>query len=168
VVRRICGPLAAVSLGLLAGACGGTPTAAPAARTPTASPQTPSAAREAPVPLPQLRRANAICARYNAELAAIGRTVGGASPIAAQAAAAHLTNVATIREFDALLRDEVPASVAAIFRAGIAAARQADASTRLIGEGDAAAADRASLGAVTAIGQVNDDLRRVGLAVCAD
>lgn len=112
---------------------------------------------------------SAVCERYNAETAQIGRQAHGSREHEAQLAQA--TNAATASEARTLMQIPRPPGfgrLERLYREMTLAASVADEATRLFSTGRTGKANAASLSASHDLGAVNGAFRRLGLSICAE
>jgi len=112
---------------------------------------------------------SAVCKRYNAEIAQIGREAHGSREHEVQLARA--TNATTASEARALMQIPRPSGfdrIERLYRAILSAANVADESTRLFLAGQLGRANAASVSASHDLSSVNGAFRRLGLSICAE
>jgi hypothetical protein len=112
---------------------------------------------------------SAVCERYNAETAQIGRQAHGSREHETQLA--HATNVVTVAEARTLMQIPRPAGfgrLERLYQEMTVAANAADEATRLFSAGELGKANAASMNASHELGAVNEGFRRLGLPVCAE
>jgi hypothetical protein len=111
---------------------------------------------------------SAVCERYNAETAQIGRQAHGSREHEAQLAQA--TNAATAAEARALMQIPRPPGygrLERLYQEMTVAANVADEATRLFSAGQIGRANAASLSASHDLIAANRAFRRLGLPICA-
>lgn len=112
---------------------------------------------------------SAVCERYNAETAKIGRQAHGSREHEAQLAQA--TNAATASEARTLMQIPRPPGFGRferLYREMTLAANVADEATRLFSAGQLDRANAASLRASHELGAVNGTFGWLGLSICAE
>jgi hypothetical protein len=112
---------------------------------------------------------SAVCKRYNAEIAQIGREARGSREHEVQLARA--TNAATASEAHALMQIPRPPGfdrLEHLYSAIASAANVADESTQLFSTGQLEGANAASMDANHELRVVNMEFRRIGLSICAE